>query len=293
MQGTPLQVYIAYRGKENWFLTQELKLKYLSSLNEGEGENITVEFLTLGDLFEKHGIQLDKAAEERKIVRIDMLNKLLSMIQTTKTTLLFIDEIRIQISDQDDGSFLQDCRYFSKVQNIDFFFGLSPWFDSIIAGRKQFEVTPPIDNQILSRHLIGRHRNPSDILGLCNHTRLGQLTSLNPDKDEIEWDALPEGEVTLWIVCDEKDLEGEILNFIDEHYIRDGQSVTIITDPDIDTHILKTWCQELSGKRNARVCGKLEITGCEDDVVILWNIVPDLEVMTRAKERLITVTIRG
>ena len=293
-QGIPLQIFIVCFPDINLRLKEReeyFKHAFLSNERGQDIKNTKVEFLTLQDIFLKYGLHLEDESKESKSFVVDNLNKLLTSMESDKKTMLFMDEMYVAISQQGDRTPLQDLENITPVSNVDFFLGLSIVINCVNnRNMRNITVKSPSNSEILTKQLTYIHGSCRKNLQLLKHVKLDKSTSIDLEHDIVLWDSLPEGEIPLWIVCEEMESQSTILKFIHEHHISEGHSVCIITDT--DTHLMKMWCAENAKKRSARVSNKLDISGIWDDVIIFWNLIPSMEAMTKARKRIILVTIK-
>ena len=182
-----------------------------------------------------------------------------------------------------------------------------------------YEFIPPITPRIMARRLLGLHRNSAQIQYLNLH--LNGRGGLNWKEDIIVPETLPEGTTPVMILREEGVTNSEILRLIEEGgFISKGQGVTVVRSDRSDeqgwpwpysTHHCKSAAYSVEEGMNSAIpgveeidiwCGKDhnrrklvradEMTGCEDDVIIIFDTFYN-EDMNRARETLIIVSTSG
>ena len=163
---------------------------------------------------------------------------------------------------------------------------------------KALDIKFDAKGKIFAKQLRSRHRNSFLLASFLIHltyyyNELNRSDStfkcLIPNQDlQLEPSNLPAGEVTLWYHQSEDISEVEILEFVKSTYLpKEGQVLLSPCEQNFSTSVYD-WCQ----KNDWDIVSHGNMTGSERDLVIAFadDNFGNLEVMSRARKRLIIVT---
>ena len=161
--------------------------------------------------------------------------------------------------------------------------------------------------EFMTKQLVLRHRNSSEILNLSKHLResfrkKGPEYNLDTaglsDKGDANAEELPFGQVPIWIQVDDKYPVSELLELIEQSYIKDPQASVTVINSSANENIfghhqdIAKWAKKSSYRKV--VDSQIHMRGCEDQVIIYFHSLGYLnELISRARETLIIVTIIG
>lgn len=206
--------------------------------------------------------------------------------------------------DEMPPSFFEECpeyeKFFKYLHDkyplVHIFMAVSP------SGKN---LTMPIqvkfddDNEIFCKQLRSRHRNSFLLSNFLIHLAYdynksketnSKFQCLSPIQDLLlEATNLPDGEVTLWYHQSEDISDIEILQFIYSTYLpKDGQVLVSPCEQNLLSQRVYDWCHE----KQWDIVSHANMIGSERDLVIVFadDNFGNLEVMSRARKRLIIVT---
>ena len=216
------------------------------------------------------------------------INKLIEKIDKSIHHLIVIDEILVKF----------DCLDFSELLinflTIHLYMAVNPNGYSMT---KPFVVIPPIGDNVFARRLRSKHRNCYLIAVLLSHVNyfLNQKNDhykcLAASEDRtLDASTLALGHLPIWIQTTLPNTpEENVLQYIKENYLKNETDVTVlISIRKILTEDFKKWCKD-SGWT---ITNFLDMTGSErkNVVAIVEDVTANLEVLSRAKERLFIIT---
>ena len=217
---------------------------------------------------------------------INNVTKALSKKYRDKKVILFLDEV-------------QPCKYHEEINfdmsdldisyaNIDLLMAINPQ-DTLSKGK--FNINPPKAIFTLTKQLIHRHRN-SYVNGIfLEHYKSITETFrgiLNPFYDKsLDPNLLPSGRLPIWIQRSPQVPDRQILDLIKREYMSDKEHATILTYKESEE--IAQWCDQ----NGCRYIGDKYPWGIEDQVVVIFNSSPGPEALSRARNCLIMVTIKG
>ena len=309
---------------KNNLLLKDLKEKYLSHLVSEEN----IEFVTIDDLC----LDIDlKMCYPLKYIN-KVLETLCKDDTENYKQILMIDEVHLfPVNLFDDPNYNFDLSTIElSMSNIDLLIALNPSFNifpdqSIAENFKppnidyEFIPLPTGHPNTLAKQLYVRHRSNYETAVFADHcldlwTFFGSYyDSLN---DKLDQNTLSPGREPLWVRREANVSDQEVLDFIKKEHILDHETVTLIHDVDEicnetkKEHILddetvtlihdddkenKQKIDEICNENGWRYVYHKEIFGCEDQVVILFDMMKNFvpEHFTRAKKALIIVTTIG
>ena len=200
-------------------------------------------------------------------------------------------------------SFFEECQeykeFFHHLQVeyplVYVFMAISP------SGRnisKPINIQFESNDKVFAKQLRSRHRNSLLLSSLLIHltyyyNKLKQpdtkFKCLSPSNDiELDPSKLPDGHVTLWYHQSSDTSDVEILEFLESTYLPERGQVLVSPCQQNLSQSVYNWCLE----KNWDVVSHANMTGSERDVVIAFadDNFGNLEVMSRARKRLIIVT---
>ena len=213
--------------------------------------------------------------------------------QTNKIFVIFIDEMSPSIFEHSLEDKLQHIQAESTLVYV--LLAISP------SGRnltKAIEIKFSNDDKMFIRQLRSRHRNSlllsSFLVHLTyNYNKIKQsdigFQCLSPSKDlPLDPFKLPDGEVTLWYHQSGDISDVEILQFLESTYLPEDNQVLVSPCQQNLSQSVYDWCLE----KNWDIVSHGNMTGSERDLVIAFadDNFGNLEVMSRARKRLIIVT---
>ena len=215
--------------------------------------------------------------------------------QENKIIAIFIDEM--------PPSFFEECpkyeEFFLHLQAecplVHVLLAISP------SGRnmtKSIVINFKHTGKIFVKQLRSRHRNSSLLSSFLihmtyNYNKLkqsaGEYQCLSPSNDvQLDPSKLPDGEVTLWYHQSEDISDIEVLQFLDSTYLPQGGQVLVSPCEQNFSLSVYDWCLE----KKWDIVSHGNMTGGERNLVIAFadENLGNLEVMSRARKRLIIVT---
>ena len=142
----------------------------------------------------------------------------------------------------------------------------------------KFEVNSPSGSNIVTKQLVFRHRNSPAISHLIDHFLFKEVGLLNPSQDQLlEETSLPPGDLPIWLPMKTGQRNEVFFRFMSIFLIK-GQSVTLIHRNDL-TPLETQWCLQ----KKWRTVKSTQTAGIEDEVVLIFDCSPNLEVISREK----------
>ena len=207
---------------------------------------------------------------------------------------IFIDEMPLYFFENQDYEDLL-ISWNTTYPRVFLFLSISP------SGRYLYDPIEVIfkrQDKIFARQLLTRHRNSFLLSSFLIHltysyNKLEQTSfrfqCLSPINDApLDASKLPHGEITLWYHQSKDISDIEILQFLYSTYLpKEGQVLVSPYTQNLSQSVYD-WCLE----KRWDVVSHGNMTGSERDLVIVFadNIFGNLEVMSRARKRLIIIT---
>ena len=222
---------------------------------------------------------------------VGLLNWIMYRISTTfphTKNILFLDEIYSYCSEYSS----RDLAHWSKLdtfrENIEFLFAISPQglkFDSA------FKVQPPSDPNTFCKQLLVRHRNSFEVASMNEHLKHMGGTYLNSEYDiDLDASTLPIGRPIVWIDVGPRVSVDKIIDHISINHVLEQESVSVLHKNE------RPLDNDLSEKLHAKdwkIQPDMNMVGCEDQCIILWNTSIILENTSRSRNGLVIVTTQG
>ena len=158
------------------------------------------------------------------------------------------------------------------------------------------QITSPSGSNILAKQLITRHRNSFQIAVLLAH--INKFIQVQNDAYKcidaandrpLNATNLPLGYLPIWIQRSQDATDEEILRFLKESFLQEATNITLVHSfqKQFSTGV-KSWLEQ----ENWKVTEFRDMTGSEtlNLVVFIEDIYSNMEVLSRAKKRLIIVT---
>ena len=224
---------------------------------------------------------------------INKVIKALSERDSEYCTILLIDEVFAEKENESWNDF--ELSYCDLTRpNINLLLAFNPLS---LSFKNSYKVILPQHPNTMACQLFVRHRNNYATSVLISHWKaayesiLGYVDSSNdvPLNPEI----LPPGRLPLWIQRRENVSYQEVIDFIKSKHVYDHETVTLIYDEELINDQQKNEINQICTNNGWKSLDRLKIYGFEDQVVVILDLIPTPEQITRAKNALIFVTIKG
>ena len=177
----------------------------------------------------------------------------------------------------------------TTITNLDFLIALNP---QGIKFKSKFRVVPPKNKNTLSQQLIHKHRNSFECDNIVEHFKsLPNTSYLDTNNDlKTEQSSLPTGRMPVWV---EEIIElpiESILKFIEEKYILDHETVTLIFNEHGLRDERKENIEKYCHKNGWSFQHYSNFFGCEDQIIILFECSLLFELISRGRNQVIFIT---
>ena len=284
-EGKQVRVFISIMFGES--LMSDLKQKYLPNLTDVG--DVTVRFVHLVDLATELDVKYN-----RNHPRATLENILASLSDHHDTdpnhTILVVDEVIPQSDEEEQSGGIADWSYFSSSQDgVDIILALG----TFTASRTLHKVKPPSDLQFVCQRLTKPHRNSKGIQRFMrfflHHSSCGYL-SIEGDQNSSH---LPPGCLPIWIERSREVHDDQVLAFIASSYLEKTQKGTVLFKglgmTSSPTSSAERWCMENGWRYEEEVL----FFGCEDQFLVMIDVLLQPEYITRGRNLLVMVTTRG
>ena len=205
--------------------------------------------------------------------------------------ILFINEVypAKDTAKGSQNSKISDWSTFNpQTSNVDYFISLSP---QGFHFEKDYIVNPPLQTA-LSTQLFERHRHSTEMKTLLQHFYCsGDTTYLDPSKDvTIEESKLPSGRLPIWIIKGANISDEKVFEDIKTNHIHENETVMLIYDKHAleQKHIENIL--EICTQNKWRCYDFGCINGAECHCIIIYDLIPDPEMIASARNGMVLVT---
>ena len=158
--------------------------------------------------------------------------------------------------------------------------------------KRKYKVIPPRSRNIISQQLVSKHRNSFECDLLVDHFKsLPNISYLDPCNDiHMDKSSLPSGREPLWIEELEELPSYDILNLIKKDHILEHETVTLIYDKYNLNELRQQEVEDFCHQNQWSLNHFMDYFGCEDQVIILFELNPLFELISRGRNHIIFVT---
>ena len=283
MNGVKLNVLVtSYIATPQSQLIQDLQKKYLAHLPT----TVQVQYIALSELCTELGL---KFSNEDSQSTINAIIKIIAAFeQKGFHNILLIDEI-LSINILTANNNLCDWSSLAIPSNIDVLLALNP---QGVNFKRKFQIIPPKSKDTISQQLIEKHRNSFECDLLVEHFKSLPKSSYLDNCNDIKLDKLylPPGREPVWIEEIQEQSIEYILGILKKDHILEHETVTLIYDKFILNEERRIEVDEFCHLNKWSTIHFMDYYGCEDQAIILFEINPLFELISRGRNQIIFVT---
>ena len=160
--------------------------------------------------------------------------------------------------------------------------------DTLSPVNFSFEIQPPEGEDILTHQFFVRYRNSYAISCLINHFQFSKKGLLNHQNDTfLKEEHLPSGPLPALISVNAQITVEHALSFVIKK-MEKGMSVTLVHGTELPFNL-----QELCKKHSWKLTRSANVAGLEDQIIVVVDLGPSLEILSRARKQLFIINKEG